>query len=76
MASSIDQSPLDESNASSVSVLSQELNAEESESSSVATQGTVLGILVALSLSHMLNDTLQSLIPAIYPLLQTSFSLS
>jgi FSR family fosmidomycin resistance protein-like MFS transporter len=36
----------------------------------------VLGILVALSLSHLLNDTLQSLIPAIYPLLQSSLSLS
>jgi FSR family fosmidomycin resistance protein-like MFS transporter len=76
MSSSIDQSPLDESNASSVSVLSQELNAEESQNQVTAAQGTVIGILVALSLSHLLNDTLQSLIPAIYPLLQSSFSLS
>jgi FSR family fosmidomycin resistance protein-like MFS transporter len=41
-----------------------------------AVHDTVLGILVALSLSHLLNDTLQSLIPAIYPLLQSSLSLS
>jgi FSR family fosmidomycin resistance protein-like MFS transporter len=43
---------------------------------SVAPHNTVLGILIALSLSHLLNDTLQSLIPAIYPLLQSSFSLT
>jgi len=39
-------------------------------------QGTVLRILLALSLSHMLNDTIQSLLPAIYPLLKQSFHLS
>ena len=38
--------------------------------------GAVLAILFALSFSHLVNDTLQSLIPAIYPLLQQSFSLS
>ena len=37
---------------------------------------TSLGILGALSLSHGINDTLQSVIPAIYPLLKTSFALS
>jgi FSR family fosmidomycin resistance protein-like MFS transporter len=37
---------------------------------------TVLSILIALSCSHLLNDTLQSLIPAIYPLLKTTFALS
>jgi FSR family fosmidomycin resistance protein-like MFS transporter len=41
-----------------------------------APQKAVLGILLALSLSHLLNDTMQSLLPAIYPLLQTSFQLS
>jgi MFS transporter, FSR family, fosmidomycin resistance protein len=35
-----------------------------------------MGILLALSFSHLLNDTLQSLIPAIYPLLKTSFALT
>ncbi len=39
-------------------------------------QKTVLGILIALSLSHLLNDTMQSLIPAIYPVLKQSFQLS
>ncbi len=37
---------------------------------------TVLNILLALSLSHLLNDTIQSLIPAIYPVLKDSFRLS
>jgi len=37
---------------------------------------TVLAILFALSFSHLLNDTMQSLLPAIYPLLKTSFQLS
>src|SRR6267154_3391877 len=37
---------------------------------------TVLLILVAASFSHLLNDTIQSLIPAIYPVLKESFQLS
>jgi MFS transporter, FSR family, fosmidomycin resistance protein len=36
----------------------------------------VLAILFAISFSHLLNDTIQSLIPAIYPLLKSSFNLS
>jgi MFS transporter, FSR family, fosmidomycin resistance protein len=37
---------------------------------------TVLAVLLAISLSHMLNDTIQSLLPSIYPMLQKSFALS
>jgi FSR family fosmidomycin resistance protein-like MFS transporter len=37
---------------------------------------TVFPILFAISFSHLLNDTLQSLIPAIYPLVKKSFSLN
>jgi FSR family fosmidomycin resistance protein-like MFS transporter len=33
-------------------------------------------VLLALSFSHMLNDMIQSLLPAIYPLLKQSFSLT
>ena len=33
-------------------------------------------VLVALSVCHMLNDTIQSLLPAIYPMLKASFALS
>ena len=37
---------------------------------------TVYPILFAISFSHLLNDTIQSLIPAIYPILKTNYSLS
>lgn len=37
---------------------------------------SALGILVALSVSHLLNDSIQALIPAVYPLLKTSFHLT
>ncbi|MCF7689306.1 MAG: MFS transporter [Cephaloticoccus sp.] len=33
-------------------------------------------VLVALSVSHLLNDTIQALVPSIYPLLKTQFVLS
>jgi FSR family fosmidomycin resistance protein-like MFS transporter len=33
-------------------------------------------VLAAVSLSHLLNDTLQSLLPAIYPVLKSTFDLS
>src|SRR5579871_6020307 len=36
---------------------------------------TVFTVLAAVSFCHMLNDMLQSLIPAIYPLLKASFRL-
>jgi len=34
-----------------------------------------LPILIGLSICHLLNDTLQSLLPAIYPIVKTSFGL-
>lgn len=37
---------------------------------------TVFPVLFAISLAHMLNDIMQSLLPAIYPLLKESFALS
>src|SRR5215218_5485016 len=37
---------------------------------------TVMAVLVALSFSHLLNDTIQSLIPALYSLLKDRFQLS
>jgi FSR family fosmidomycin resistance protein-like MFS transporter len=42
----------------------------------LAAQTTTFVILVALSFSHLLNDMMQSLLPAIYPLLKTKFALS
>ncbi len=37
--------------------------------------GPALAVLMGLSLSHLLNDLVQSLLPAIYPLLKQSFHL-
>jgi FSR family fosmidomycin resistance protein-like MFS transporter len=39
-------------------------------------QGTVYSVLGAISFSHLLNDMIQSLILAIYPLFKAEFSLS
>ena len=35
-----------------------------------------MSVLVALSLSHLLNDVMQSLLPAVYPILKENYSLS
>lgn len=51
----------------------------ESNTNSVvqkAVEVTVFPVLLAISFSHMLNDTIQSLIPSIYPLIKTSLGLS
>jgi MFS transporter, FSR family, fosmidomycin resistance protein len=40
-----------------------------------AAEGTVFTILAALSFSHLLNDMIQSLLPAIYPILKSNFHL-
>jgi FSR family fosmidomycin resistance protein-like MFS transporter len=37
---------------------------------------TTMGVLWALSLSHLLNDTLQALIPAMYPVIKEAYGLS
>ncbi len=39
-------------------------------------EGLVFSVLAAISISHLLNDTIQSLIPATYPLLKSSLALS
>jgi MFS transporter, FSR family, fosmidomycin resistance protein len=41
-----------------------------------AVDGAVFAVLAALSFSHFLNDMIQSLVPAIYPILKTTFQLS
>ncbi|MBV8426371.1 MAG: MFS transporter [Hyphomicrobiales bacterium] len=38
-------------------------------------KGLALGVLLAVSFSHLMNDLVQSLIPAIYPILKSSFDL-
>ncbi|KIA91487.1 Fosmidomycin resistance protein [Pedobacter kyungheensis] len=48
----------------------------ENTSTTAIIEKTVFPILFALSFSHLLNDTIQSLIPAIYPIIKTSYQLS
>src|SRR5204862_380374 len=43
----------------------------------ISTAGsTAFGILVAISFCHLLNDMMQSLLPALYPMLRSSYRLS
>lgn len=44
-------------------------------SAGITAERTVFSILFAISFSHLLNDTMQSLIPSIYPLVKASFHL-
>ncbi|MBX3622231.1 MAG: MFS transporter, partial [Rhizobacter sp.] len=37
---------------------------------------TAYAVLIALSLCHLLNDTIQSLLPAIYPVLHQNYALT
>lgn len=48
---------------------------DEKKSDIRAAAAPVLGILGALSFAHLLNDTMQSLIPAIYPILKAELQL-
>jgi FSR family fosmidomycin resistance protein-like MFS transporter len=41
-----------------------------------ATGDAAFAVILALSFCHMLNDMMQSLLPAIYPMLKTNFGLS
>jgi len=41
-----------------------------------AAEKTALAVLVSISFCHLLNDMLQSLLPAIYPMIKDRFSLS
>jgi FSR family fosmidomycin resistance protein-like MFS transporter len=50
--------------------------AEVVPSESVVVERTALKVLAAISVAHMLNDVIQSLIPAIYPLLRETHQLS
>ena len=39
-------------------------------------EGTAFSVIMALSFSHFLNDMMQSLVPALYPMLKGSYGLS
>src|SRR3954464_3082952 len=42
---------------------------------STSRTSTVFNVLLAVSVGHLLNDLIQSLLPAVYPLLQSEFGL-
>ncbi len=48
---------------------------KEAAADSSALQRTAFPILVALSFSHLLNDLMQSLVPAIYPIIKDAYHL-
>ncbi len=53
------------------------MSAVELKGSTVAEGSTTaMKVLVALSVSHLLNDTIQAIVPSVYPLLKTEFALS
>ena len=56
--------------------MSKVLTEEQVALSKDIAQKTVFPILLAISFSHLLNDTMQSLIPSTYPLLKSSLHLS
>ncbi|GAB2911937.1 MFS transporter [Paraburkholderia jirisanensis] len=68
MESSLDKRALAGASASSV--------ATAPASSTAKVPGTVYSILGLISFSHLMNDMIQSLILAIYPMLKDNFSLS
>jgi FSR family fosmidomycin resistance protein-like MFS transporter len=51
-------------------------NGTELANAESSAETTVFAVLAAMSFSHLLNDTIQSLIPAIYPILKNAFSLN
>lgn len=51
-------------------------SASSAAGSAFSPERTAYSILLAISVSHCLNDTLQSLIPSIYPMLRENFALS
>src|SRR4030095_14841365 len=52
------------------------LTEQQKEVGKKLAEGTIFSILLTISLSHLLNDTIQSLIPSIYPIVKDSFHLS
>jgi FSR family fosmidomycin resistance protein-like MFS transporter len=53
------------------------MQAQSEPANTTATaQASAMAVLFALSFSHLLNDAIQALIPAIYPVLKTSYALT
>ena len=56
--------------------MNQKVESATAPVSAGAARNSAFGILFALSFCHLLNDTIQALLPAIYPLLKISFALT
>src|SRR5580704_404700 len=54
----------------------QTIEDSERQNPELLKETTVFRILVAVSFCHLLNDTMQSLLPSIYPILKTEFHLN
>lgn len=52
------------------------MSASQSARIGTARTGTVYAILIAISAAHLLNDSMQSVIPALYPIFQNTLSIS
>src|SRR5580765_8557375 len=52
------------------------LTVEHAQRTTKTPGATAINVLAAISVSHLLNDTIQSLIPSIYPILKASFQLN
>ncbi|EGN57752.1 fosmidomycin resistance protein [Hallella multisaccharivorax DSM 17128] len=51
-------------------------NVPTSTATPIDTERTVYGVLFSVCLCHLLNDSIQSILPAIYPMLKETFALS
>jgi FSR family fosmidomycin resistance protein-like MFS transporter len=66
---------LDRNGSRQSGIMSTIVSAEHAKGRRVA-EGAAFSIVMALSFSHFLNDTMQSLVPALYPMLKGSYGLS
>jgi MFS transporter, FSR family, fosmidomycin resistance protein len=56
--------------------MSEETATATEQTSQATAEKTVMTVLLAISFSRLLNDTVQSLIPSIYPVVKESFHLN
>lgn len=59
-----------------INLMERTLPNDSVQAAQTTAENTVYSILFAISFSHLLNDTMQSLIPSIYPLVKNSFHLN
>ena len=52
------------------------MNTPSTRAGSLPAEGTAYGVLAAISVCHLLNDMMQSLLPAIYPVLKANYGLT